>query len=244
MQPIEQTRREKLALLIKESGSQAALSERIGKAPAQISQWVNASANHGTGKPRSMSSAIAREIEAKMHKPAGWMDQPTSGETALVQSAATSYASIPFWHAPDAIRVPLLANRASMGPGEALLDSDVIVGDLALSPHWINQHIRPQNPAELRFIHAYGDSMAPTFTDGDVLLVDTGPGAKDPHSREGVYVLQAGDKNYVKRVSPTFEGKLQVTSDNPSSKVVQILNGDHQVTVVGRVVWAWNGRRL
>lgn len=79
----------------------------------------------------------------------------------------------PAYHAPDAVLVPVLANCASMGTGEALLESDVIVGDLALSPHWINQHIRPQNPRELRFIHAYGDSMAPTFTDGDVLLVDT-----------------------------------------------------------------------
>lgn len=152
--------------------------------------------------------------------------------------------TIPAYQAPDAILVPILANCASMGPGEALLESDVIVGDLALSPHWVNQHIRPQNPRELRFIHAYGDSMAPTFTDGDVLLVDTGLGARYPHSREGVYVLQAGEKNFVKRVTPTFDGKLQVTSDNPSSKTVQVLNGDHQVQVIGRVVWAWNGKRL
>lgn len=156
----------------------------------------------------------------------------------------TDTSAVPAYHAPDAVMVSVLANCGSMGPGESLLESDVIVGDLALSPHWINQYIRPQNPRELRFIHAYGDSMAPTFTDGDVLLVDTGMGARDPSSREGVYVLQAGDKNYVKRVTPTFDGKLQVTSDNPSSKTVQVLNGDHQVQVLGRVVWAWNGKRL
>lgn len=166
-------------------------------------------------------------------------EQAGSGLTRSLDNAA-----IPAYHSPDAVLVPVLANCASMGAGEALLESDVIVGDLALSPHWINQHIRPQNPRELRFIHAYGDSMAPTFTDGDVLLVDTGLGARDPHSREGVYVLQAGDKNYVKRVTPTFDGKLQVTSDNPSSKTVQVLNGDQQVQVLGRVVWAWNGKRL
>lgn len=243
MDPIEVTRRRRLAILVEEAGSQAALAEKIGKAPAQISQWVRALPDSKTGKPRSMSKEAAREVEARVGRPSGWMDQPISQAISSSDVAAT-HPSVPFWHAPDAVRVPLLSNGASMGPGEALLESDVIVGDLALSPHWINQHIRPQNHSELRFIHAYGDSMAPTFTDGDVLLVDTGPGAKDPHTREGVYVLQAGDKNYVKRVSPTFDGKLQVTSDNPSSKVVQILNGDHQVVVIGRVVWAWNGRRL
>ena len=154
------------------------------------------------------------------------------------------YGAVPMYHAPDAVIVPVLSNCGSMGPGSELLESDVIVGDLALSPHWINQQIRPQNPQELRFIHAYGDSMAPTFTDGDVLLVDTGLGARDPSSREGVYVLRANDRNFIKRVTPTFDGKLQVTSDNPSAKTVQTLNGDHQVDIVGRVVWAWNGKRL
>lgn len=168
--------------------------------------------------------------------------QPSSTDSAEAPILETP--DTPVYHAPDAVLVPVLANCASMGPGEALLESDVIAGSLALSPHWINQHIRTQNPRELRFIHAYGDSMAPTFTDGDVLLVDTCIGARDPHLREGVYVLQVGDKNYVKRVTPTFDGKLQVTSDNPSSKTVQILNGDHEVHVLGRVVWAWNGKRL
>lgn len=156
----------------------------------------------------------------------------------------SAYSAVPMYHAPDAVIVPLLSNCGSMGPGSELLESDVIVGDLALSPHWINQQIRPQNPQELRFIHAYGDSMAPTFTDGDVLLVDTGLSARDPSSREGVYVLRANDRTFIKRVTPTFDGKLQVTSDNPSAKTVQTLNGDHQVDVVGRVVWAWNGKRL
>lgn len=162
----------------------------------------------------------------------------------VVSSGGRRDNMIPMYHAPDAVIVPLLGNYASMGPGESLLESDVIVGDIALSPHWINQHIKLQNPRELRFIHAYGDSMAPTFTDGDVLLVDTCDGARVPQSREGIYVLQVDGKNYVKRVTPTFDGKLQVTSDNPSSKTVQTLNGDHEVRVLGRVVWAWNGKKL
>lgn len=170
--------------------------------------------------------------------------EPLRGTTKIPEPETPTPGAVPIYHAPDAVLVPVLANCASMGPGTDLLESDVIAGDLALSPHWINQYIRPQNPRELRFIHAYGDSMSPTFTDGDVLLVDTGPNARDPHSREGVYVLQADGKNYVKRVTPTFDGKLQVTSDNPSSKTVQTLNGDHHVDVVGRVVWAWNGKRL
>ncbi|WKL15074.1 S24 family peptidase [Comamonas testosteroni] len=182
------------------------------------------------------------EDESRDLDVASLLEVPPSSATREIDMAA--YGAVPMYRAPDAVIVPLLSNCGSMGPGSELLESDVIVGDLALSPHWINQQIRPQNPQELRFIHAYGDSMHPTFTDGDVLLVDTGLSARDPSSREGVYVLRANDRTFVKRVTPTFDGKLQVTSDNPSAKTVQTLNGDHQVDVVGRVVWAWNGKRL
>lgn len=142
----------------------------------------------------------------------------------------------------DVIRIPLLSNCGSMGNGNDILDADYIVGDLALSAHWINQHIRPSNIQELKFIHAHGESMAPTFSSGDVLLVDVG--SRDPSSLEGVYVLETNDKIFIKRVRMRMDGQLEVSSDNISIKTVDVLNGDHQVRVLGRVVWAWNGKKL
>ena len=222
------------------------LSERSGVEVGTISALENRDSSRskfGTLIARGLGMSIEMlEDESRDFDVASLLDAP--GVAAAREIDMSAYGAIPMYHAPDAVIVPVLSNCGSMGPGSELLESDVIVGDLALSPHWINQQIRPQNPQELRFIHAYGDSMAPTFTDGDVLLVDTGLSARDPSSREGVYVLRANDRNFIKRVTPTFDGKLQVTSDNPSAKTVQTLNGDHQVDVVGRVVWAWNGKRL
>lgn len=222
------------------------LSERSGVEVGTISALENRDSSRskfatliarGLGMSVEMLEDESRDLDV-----VSLLEDPPSSTTREIDMSA--YGAVPMYHAPDAVIVPVLSNCGSMGPGSELLESDVIVGDLALSPHWINQQIRPQNPQELRFIHACGDSMTPTFTDGDVLLVDTGLGARDPSSREGVYVLQANGQNFIKRVTPTFDGKLQVTSDNPSSKTVQFLNGDHQVDVVGRVVWAWNGRKL
>jgi len=142
----------------------------------------------------------------------------------------------------DLIRIPLLANCGSMGHGNDVLDGDYVVGDLALSAHWINQHIRPCNIRELKFIHAHGESMAPTFSSGDVLLVDVG--SRDPSSLEGIYVLETNDKIFIKRVRMRMDGHLEVSSDNISIKTVDVLNGDHPVRVLGRVVWAWNGKKL
>lgn len=142
----------------------------------------------------------------------------------------------------DSVRIPLLANGGSMGPGNDVLDGDYVVSDLKLSSHWINQQIKPANIRELRFMHAHGESMAPTFSDGDVLLVDAG--ARDPSSMEGVYVLEVHGKVYIKRVRMRMDGSLEVSSDNTNIKTVDVLNGDHEVRVIGRVVWAWNGRKL
>ena len=142
----------------------------------------------------------------------------------------------------DLVRIPILANSGSMGKGSDTLDADYVVGDLALSAHWINQYIKPGNLQELKFIHAHGESMSPTFSDGDVLLVDVG--SRDPASHEGVYVLDVHGQTYIKRVRMRMSGSLEVSSDNPNIKTVDELNGDHQVRVLGRVVWAWNGQKL
>jgi phage repressor protein C with HTH and peptisase S24 domain len=145
-------------------------------------------------------------------------------------------------HAEDAIRVNLLANSGSMGYGSETLPEDVLVGQISLSPEWVRGRIRPSSVQALRFIHAYGDSMCPTFSDGDVLLVDTG--IQDPSRADGVYVLSTAARLYIKRVTSRFDGGFDVSSDNSAVKTVSSLDGSHDVNVLGRVVWVWNGRRL
>ncbi|CAN5299054.1 hypothetical protein BH10PSE16_BH10PSE16_01190 [soil metagenome] len=145
-------------------------------------------------------------------------------------------------HTEEAVSVRLLANSGSMGTGCDTLPDDVLVGKISLSPEWVRGRIRPSSVEALRFIHAYGDSMCPTFADGDVLLVDTG--ATDPSRADGVYVLSTPARVFIKRVTSRFDGGFDVSSDNPAVKVVSSLNGDHAVNVLGRVVWVWNGKRL
>jgi hypothetical protein len=80
---IDQIYRENLRTLVAEAGgTQEALGAKIQKSPAQISQWLNASKDSKTGKPRTMSRATAREIERRCGKPEGWMDQH-HGESAV-----------------------------------------------------------------------------------------------------------------------------------------------------------------
>jgi phage repressor protein C with HTH and peptisase S24 domain len=74
-----------------------------------------------------------------------------------------------------------------------------------------------------------------------VLLVDTD---MCDVKIDGIYVLKAHDRLFIKRVRQRLDGSYEISSDNPTHRTVDTLNGDHQVEVKGRVVWCWNGRKL
>lgn len=139
------------------------------------------------------------------------------------------------------IRIESLANVASMGPGEHEEEHDMVLGEITLTPKFITERLRPSDPAAMRFIHARGDSMEPTFHSGDILLVDTG---RHEITVDGVYVLAAHGRLFIKRVRQRIDGSYEISSDNPAHKTVDVLRGGHAVTVIGRVLWAWNGHKI
>ncbi|WP_225784483.1 S24 family peptidase [Xenophilus sp. Marseille-Q4582] len=141
----------------------------------------------------------------------------------------------------EKMSVPLLANSGSMGQGDDQLHEEVMTGSLPVSPEWALRTLKPTSLQNLRFIHGYGDSMKGTFEDGDILLVDIG--VKDPRI-DGVYVLEANDRIYIKRVRQRINGEFEISSDNPKVKTIDVLDGNTPVECRGRVLWAWNGVKL
>lgn len=83
---IDDLRRRNLAQLATEAGGVGKLAERIGRDPSQVSQWLNASKDSRTGRPRGMRSQSCREIEAALGKPVGWLDSAhdDAGRTSVV----------------------------------------------------------------------------------------------------------------------------------------------------------------
>lgn len=238
MQTIEEIRRARLALLETEAGSQSELASVIEKAPAQISQWKNASRT-ATGRGRAMSSDIARDIERACNKPRGWMDQPLDVEEPLhTADVASGYDIDP----SSVLHIPLLANPGSMGNGEPDLHDDVFIGELTVSREWVLREVRPTSVRALRFMHGCGESMFPTFRDGDVLLVDME--ARNPDANGGIYALRVDDDVFIKRVRRRMDGQFEVSSDNPAVKTVDVLDGTRPLSVVGRAIWVWNGKKI
>lgn len=141
----------------------------------------------------------------------------------------------------DLIRIPILSAVGSMGPGNDLMPDDVILGDVPVSRQWLHRNLPRSRPEALRMVHAYGDSMGETLASGDFAIVDTDAKVADI---DGVYVLQANGQLFIKRVTRRMDGAHVVSSDNPSVRTVDVLDGSQPVRICGRAVYGWNGRRF
>lgn len=157
-------------------------------------------------------------------------------QTTSFSGAAPTPAS-----SEDTIYVPLLSATGSMGPGNELLSEDVILNDVPFSRHWLATHLPRCRPAAIKLIHAYGDSMHGTLESGDFCLVDTDV---IEVLVDGVYVLEAHSRLFIKRVRQRLDGRYEVSSDNEAIKTSDILDGSEQICIKGRVVYGWNGRRF
>lgn len=93
----------------------------------------------------------------------------------------------------------------------------------------------------LRVLNQIGDSMEPSFYNGDLLLVDV---SQTLVKNEGVYVLSAQAKLLVRRVRQRMNGDYEVSSDNPGIKTVDLLPAAKDSTVLGKVVAAWHSKKL
>jgi len=127
--------------------------------------------------------------------------------------------------------VPRYDVRAAGGSG-ALVQSEQVVDHLAFKREWLHQ--QGLNASRLALIEATGDSMLPTITAGDLVLV-----ALDQVSvSDGVYVLRRGNSLIVKRLQLLQTGQLQIMSDNPAYAAECIApERVPNVQILGRVRW-------
>lgn len=155
----------------------------------------------------------------------------TIGEVAQIGTVA---------YAARGFLVPLLDVRGSMGDGGIVPDHIDVVKQIGVNVDQLRRQCSFTSPQNLNFITGYGNSMEPTFSDGDVLLVDVGV---NEVNIDGVYVLHLNGKLYIKTLQRRPDGSVLMISDNKKYEPYPIKESD-QIEVNGRVVLAWNARRL
>lgn len=202
--------REELDRLLRERGSgYAAISRMLGRNPSYIQQFIK------RGSPKSLDPddrrMLANFFGVDEHVLGGPENSSNDGM----------------------IEIPILDVQASAGFG-AIAASENAYTRFGFDEHWLRA-LTPAKSTSLSIVRVLGDSMEPTLSDGDEVLVD----ASDHGSRlrDGIYVLRTDDTLAVKRIA-IKPGARQITiaSDNPAYPTWNDVDTS-EVHVVGRVIW-------
>jgi hypothetical protein len=196
----------------------AGLSRLIGRNAAYVQQYIK------RGTPKRLAEEDRRLLaryfgidEALLGGPAPVAGEP--GEEGLL--------------AVQRLDVGAAAGAGAFGGDERPL------GRIGFDKAWLRR-MRIGDRALLSVIRVQGDSMSPTLSDGDEILVDRGDAGD--RLRDGIYVLRMEEALVVKRIAINPAGRrVSVVSDNEAYPSWPDCD-PAALTLVGRVVWV--GRRL
>lgn len=198
--------------LVGEFGSANALRKAAGLSQSGFTRYLK-----GGEATRPALIAIANAANVNLL----WLmtgQPPKRGVTAWPERFGDEYAQVPIYNV-----------SVSAGDG-ALVEHEEAVGRLAFGRWWLRQAgLQEQHLAAIR---ATGDSMEPTISDGDMLLVDTNQ--RDIRA-DAVFVVRLDDMLVVKRVQRLPGQQVRILSDNRRYDPIQL--GASDLAVAGRVVW-------
>ncbi|MBW7472317.1 XRE family transcriptional regulator [Marinobacter sp. F4218] len=105
--------------------------------------------------------------------------------------------------------------------------------ELAFRRKWLR--FRGLRENDLALVFAKGDSMEPTISDNETVMVDT----SETKLRDGhIYVIRNGDHLLVKRIQTLWNDGVQLLSDNKEYPPQEISSSDlESLEVIGKVVW-------
>jgi phage repressor protein C with HTH and peptisase S24 domain len=194
----------------------AGLSRMLGRNAAYIQQYVR------RGVPKRLKEderrKLARYFSISEALLGGPPDDPISSNGLV-----------------SVIRHPV---AASAGPG-AVVTEELGKPYFAFDERWLKS-LTSTPAAKLSIIRVEGDSMAPTLSAGNDILVDLGDASGG--LRDGIYVLRLDDSVVVKRIALNPLGRrVTVQSDNPSYPDWPDCSID-ELNVIGRVIWS--GRKM
>lgn len=138
----------------------------------------------------------------------------------------------------DYVLVPRYDVKASAGGG-AVIHSEQIVDHLVFKAEWVRNALGV-SVKDLALISVKGDSMEPTLSNGDLILIDLGTNRVEDNA---IYVLQLNGTLLVKRIQRKLDGSVVIKSDNQVYEP-EVLRDEavSQLKVIGRLVWC--GRRM
>ena len=130
--------------------------------------------------------------------------------------------------------VPVYDVNASAGHG-AFNDfgSEQAIQHMAFLNSWIHGNLS-SSAERMVVIRAVGDSMLPTISNGDSLLLDVSP----HFAGDGLYCVQLHETLFAKRVQRKSGHGYQLISDNPNYEPLEVNEEDEDAfRLIGRILW-------
>jgi Peptidase S24-like len=206
-----------------------------------------------TSDAKPFGEKVARRIEEALGLQRGWLDEPqrrsqknvgrevaTTSQTSAVSRTAGSATIAPAAASP--VVISMLAGDRSLGRINLAPLEKKVITRMELDEPWLRRSGTFTSTQNLALVTGIGDSMIPTFHDGDVLMVDRGI---TEIKLDAIYALALNGELYIKRVQRMPDGSVLMLSDNKSYEPYQIRSTERdRFRVIGRVVMVWNARRL
>lgn len=128
-------------------------------------------------------------------------------------------------------RIPVYQIELSAGTGAAAPEFVETLYELPFRLDWVlSEGVKPEN---VKIMKVKGDSMLTTLGDGDKVLLDVGNRLVEDNR---VYAIVLNDDVYVKRLFRTYNGGMDIVSDNEDFDKVTIPPDElHYVYIIGRV---------
>lgn len=215
--------------------TQHAMAVALGFSPAHFTQMKIGN--------RSVGNEAADRLETGLELGMGGLDAMTI-DAPIEHMVETNHYAM---ETRQEIIIPHINGRAKGGSGGLAPMHEYIVGSISVTASWLHKRL-PSITAKsnLAVIEAYGRSMEPTLSSGDLMIVDTGVREAKVN---GVYILLRKNtvepELMVKRLQLTLDGGMIVRSDNRAEydpETVAAHEVAEKVQILGRVVWIWAGR--
>lgn len=194
-----------------------------------------------TGSTKLWSIAKALQCEPRwLETGSGPMVEPAgSVDILLRESSPTAY----YAKDADIVAIPQMNVGGSMGDGAAPPNHPAVLQHITARISELRKQCTFSAPENLQLITGYGRSMMPTFSDGDILLIDTGIRTVE---LDAVYVFSIASDLFIKGLQRLPGNRLRVISHNREENDPWDITDPQmqQMAVHGRVVLAWNARRL
>ncbi len=132
------------------------------------------------------------------------------------------------------INIPRYDAHLSAGDGHLNDHKATLLDYIPFTREFLQKKLNRSSIDDLSILEATGDSMLPTISDGDLVLIDE----SDKTEIDGIFAYVQGDFARIKRLRFMMGGKIEIVSDNEIYSSETLSRSDlEQFHIIGRVRW-------